>query len=249
LQNIVSFIGLFCKRDLSFQTNDNWWQLEHDDMKTGEKNYRSLLQNIVSFIGLFCKRDLSFQTNDNWWQLEHDDMKTREKNVSFYLIQITYFAAYMYCDNAPGQGPWVSAHSQKYIIKLYGGFWIMIKQSLLKKNKLRMRNIANQMSLGFISFADFVSLKRLLMQRCIKRVSWCINSLLKKKKSLFSLFSSLFFQETLDTRPQRCGCVLHVWAYGYDSFHVSHDLFHVWYGVAMIIRLLTIIGLFCKGAL
>jgi len=179
-------------------------------MKTREKNYRSLLQNIVSFIGLFCKRDLSFQTNDNSWQLEHDDMKTGEKNVSFYLIQRTYFAAYMYCDSAPGQGPWVSAHSQKYIIKLYGGFWIMIKQSLLKKNKLRMRNIANQMSLGFISFADFFSLKRLLMQRCIK-------SLLKKKISFFSFFKSLFSRDSwyaaATLRPRNACVGIWIWLF------------------------------------
>jgi len=49
LQNIVSFIGLFCKRD----TPHHAWH------QSGNRrsNYRSLLQNIVSFIGLFCKRD------------------------------------------------------------------------------------------------------------------------------------------------------------------------------------------------
>jgi len=47
LQNIVSFIGLFCKRDLLTPA-----------ARHTQQNHICLLQNIVSFIGLFCKRDL-----------------------------------------------------------------------------------------------------------------------------------------------------------------------------------------------
>ena len=51
LQNIVSFIGLFGKRDPQMSI------VSHDVTRRNE-SYRSLLQNIVSFIGLFGKRDL-----------------------------------------------------------------------------------------------------------------------------------------------------------------------------------------------
>ena len=56
-QNIVSFIGLFCKRDLSFYWDSKCKCFE---LCGKRKCTRSLLQNIVSFIGLFCRRDLSF---------------------------------------------------------------------------------------------------------------------------------------------------------------------------------------------
>jgi len=63
LQNIVTFIGLLCKRDLWFEDS----LLDSIDMRDSltidfkTVYYRSLLQNIVTFIGLFCKRDLWFE--------------------------------------------------------------------------------------------------------------------------------------------------------------------------------------------
>jgi len=54
LQNIVSFIGIFCKRDLSMHI---YIHTMHTSSALFE-DYRSFLQNIVSFIGLFCKRNL-----------------------------------------------------------------------------------------------------------------------------------------------------------------------------------------------
>jgi len=70
-QNIVSFIGLFCKRDLS---------------RKSSVVRRAREQNIVSFIGLFCKRDLSRKSSVvrpllllKWgWQARHI---YREKRV------------------------------------------------------------------------------------------------------------------------------------------------------------------------
>jgi len=56
LQNIVPFIGLFCKRDLIWPII--WHSTWHNSCSFTWKNYRSLLHNIVPFIGLFCKRDL-----------------------------------------------------------------------------------------------------------------------------------------------------------------------------------------------
>jgi len=71
LQNIVSFIGLFCKRDMfsiHLRTSlfcrihiyaDRTW--EHAWDRTWEhldsREHMSLLQNIVSFIGLFCNQE------------------------------------------------------------------------------------------------------------------------------------------------------------------------------------------------
>jgi len=61
LQNIVSVIGLFCKRDLYFYTETYLCMTyrSHIELCFLFASFnRSLLQNIVSFIGLFCKRDL-----------------------------------------------------------------------------------------------------------------------------------------------------------------------------------------------
>jgi len=56
LQNIVSFVGLFCK-----STGMRECVTRDEDMGSNEHccmSQRHLLQNIVSFVGLFYKRDL-----------------------------------------------------------------------------------------------------------------------------------------------------------------------------------------------
>jgi len=64
LQNIVSFIGLFCKETCNCKDS---YECSHHIHTTFRHmyskvrrvhNYRSLLQNIASLIGLFCKRDV-----------------------------------------------------------------------------------------------------------------------------------------------------------------------------------------------
>jgi len=69
LQNIVSFVGLFCKETYNFKepAHDSHPILFKESVRLWSgydfdtpSNYSSPLQNMVSFIGLFCKRDLSF---------------------------------------------------------------------------------------------------------------------------------------------------------------------------------------------
>jgi len=69
LQNIVSFIGLFCEWVTSG---------DHEDMRVwgGVATISRLLkflQNIVSFIGLFCKRYLQFQ--GAYSRSDHEDTR------------------------------------------------------------------------------------------------------------------------------------------------------------------------------
>jgi len=81
LQNIVSFLGLFCNRDLCIRIHVKTWvsiritwcfpptlcmvHVTHGSLLTHD--YRSLLQNIVSFLGLFCKRDLCIRIHVKTW--------------------------------------------------------------------------------------------------------------------------------------------------------------------------------------
>ena len=89
MQNIVSFIGLLCKRDLcwvamaysdivcTLTDTPTKLNMSHYGVATISrllKNYRSLSQNIVAFIGLFCKRDICLRESTNRSHLYIDNL-------------------------------------------------------------------------------------------------------------------------------------------------------------------------------
>ena len=78
LQNVVSFIGLFCKRDLCLQGAGSTNRSHPRDSalslrvllwggydQQAPENYNSLLQKIVSCIGLFAKETYNFKEPTN----------------------------------------------------------------------------------------------------------------------------------------------------------------------------------------
>jgi len=88
VQNIVSFVELFCERALQLISLISVFTF----FKSGEEGcdalnikHGGLVQNIVSFVGLFCERDLSFHMRPNI-AFVRSDILVFQISICFFLV-------------------------------------------------------------------------------------------------------------------------------------------------------------------